>query len=216
MTNQIKTLLLSNLESNITLAFTLMQSQNIQYTNDLIELFELCEVDYNNIKAVKRFLLRDTLNIINTNVTTLPKIVSKTNFKNYFIQHNKLTSLENSPRHVNGYFNCRYNKLITLKGGPQSVNGFYDCAYNQLSNLQFSPLHIGDDFICNHNNLTTLEGSPQNVGRDFDCTHNNLLKIDFGPKLVNQHYFISNYNTTQFTEQDVRNVSEVKGKVYIF
>ena len=53
--------------------------------------------------------------------------------------------------------------------------------------------YIDGDFSCSNNQLTTLEGAPREVGGNFYC-YNNKVK---------------------FTEEQVRSVCNVKGKIYV-
>ena len=137
--DDIERLLLSNEETNIDLAFTLMQSQQLSYTKDLIELFKLCKINYNNNKNVKAFLLQDTLDLSNKKLKSIPSIVIKTNFKNYDFSRNKLVSLENSPQNIKGYFDCSHNQLTSLDGSPQTINGAFECGFNLLTTLKGCP-----------------------------------------------------------------------------
>jgi hypothetical protein len=73
------------------------------------------------------------------------------------------------------------------------VEGYFNCSHNQLKSLEGSPQSVGWNFYCYNNQLKSLEGSPQSVGGDFWC-ENNLKK---------------------FTEEEVRKVCDVKGKVYV-
>jgi len=52
---------------------------------------------------------------------------------------------------------------------------------------------VKGDFNCSDNNLTSLEGAPKYVGWDFYCRR----------------------NKKKFTEEEVRKVSEVKGKIIV-
>jgi len=73
------------------------------------------------------------------------------------------------------------------------VGGSFDCGDNKLTSLQGAPQEVGEDFSCSYNKLTSLEGAPQEVGGDFHCSD----------------------NAVQFTEDDVREVCKVKGKIYV-
>ena len=56
---------------------------------------------------------------------------------------------------------------------------------------------VNGDFYCSDNNLKSLAGAPKTVGGNFDCGNNP------GP------------NGKGFTEDDVRAVCDVKGKIYV-
>jgi hypothetical protein len=93
---------------------------------------------------------------------------------------------------VNGYFNCRENLLTSLKNSPKRVNGGFYCPYNNISSLEGCPERVNGNFWCINNNLTSLEGCPEKVGGDFIC---------YG-------------NPGKFTEEYVRKVCDVKGKIF--
>ncbi len=74
-----------------------------------------------------------------------------------------------------------------------SVGGSFYCYSNKLTSLENCPKTVGGNFNCSINELTSLKGAPTNVGRDFHC----------------------NDNPVKFTEEQVRDVCDVKGKVYV-
>jgi len=94
---------------------------------------------------------------------------------------------------VRGDFWCYCNQLTSLKGAPEHVGGDFYCFNNQLTSLKYAPKHIGGGFYCRNNHLSSLEGAPKYVGGSFYC-YNNAVK---------------------FTEEQVRAVCQVKGKVYV-
>jgi hypothetical protein len=66
--------------------------------------------------------------------------------------------------------------------------------------------------------LTSLEGAPEKVGKDFDCTNNQLINLEGAPKEVGKNFNCMNNpgpDGNGFTEEDVRLVSNVKGKIYV-
>ena len=65
---------------------------------------------------------------------------------------------------------------------------YFEDAFGDLSNK----IHEGD-FYCSHNNLSSLEGAPQEVKGSFYCYD----------------------NSKKFTEEDVRKVCKVGGKIYV-
>jgi len=104
-----------------------------------------------------------------------------------------ITSLEGAPETVKGNFDCFDNKLTSLKGSPKTVGGHFTCSYNKLTSLKGAPTKVGGDFICWDNKLTSLDGAPKSVKGDFDCSR----------------------NPGKFTEEDVRKVCKVGGKIYV-
>ena len=73
------------------------------------------------------------------------------------------------------------------------VKGMFNCSHNKLKSLKGAPKKVGESFACNYcDSLETLEGAPEEVGGWFNC---------FKCK-------------TQFTEEDVRKVSNVKKEIH--
>ena len=113
---------------------------------------------------------------------------------NLILRQMKLTKLPEILRDVNvgGDFVCSINKLTSLINSPKSVNG---------------------NFICYGNNLTTLEGASEFVGYDFDCSSNiELTSLSGAPKFVGRNFYSLR---NSFTEEQIRAVCDVKGKVVI-
>ena len=129
---------------------------------------------------------------------------------------NKLTSLKGAPKEIEGNFNCAgCNKLVTLKGAPKKVGGGFACSgCNNLTSLKGAPKEIGSDFNCtNCNKLTSLEGAPEKVGGNFACSGcNNLTSLEGAPKEVGGK-FDCVCRAISFTEQDVKDVCDVKGDI---
>jgi hypothetical protein len=94
---------------------------------------------------------------------------------------------------VGGSFFCYNNKLTSLENCPKTVGGYFNCSINELTSLKGAPSSVGRHFYCSNNLLTSLEFAPKSVGGDFHC----------------------NDNPVKFTEEQVRAVCDVKGKVYV-
>ena len=136
---------------------------------------------------------------------------------NLSLKQMKLTKLPSILKNitVDGHFDC-YNNLLTSleKGAPNSVGGDFYCNYNKLTSLTGAPETVGGVFLCNNNLLTSLEGAPISVGRDFYCSYNKLISLEGAPKYVGGD-FMCHHNPVKFTEDQVRAVSEVKGKIFV-
>jgi len=70
------------------------------------------------------------------------------------------------------------------------------------------------NFKCYLNKLTSLEGSPKIVGGDFDCSDNYLTNLNGAPMIVKNDFWISG-NDKEFTEEEVREIVDVKDEVII-
>ena len=95
---------------------------------------------------------------------------------------------------VGGHFFCHNNKLTSLINAPKSVDGVFLCSNNKLTSLKGSSVSVGIiNFDCSFNNLTSLIGAPTYVGGSFSC----------------------GFNDIKFTEEQVRAVCDVKGKIFV-
>ena len=95
-----------------------------------------------------------------------------------------------------------------------TVGGSFYCYNNRLTSLEFAPKYVGLDFDCSYNDLTSLEFAPTSVGRNFYCGNNKLTSLEFAPTSVGKNFYCGN-NPVEFTEEQVRAVCDVKGKVYV-
>jgi Leucine-rich repeat (LRR) protein len=128
--------------------------------------------------------------------------------------NNELTSLKGAPKIVSKRFDCAFNRNLTsLEGAPKIVNGSFSCCHCSLSNLKHAPQKV-NDFDCSHNTLTSLEGVPERINGEFDCSANKLTSLKYFPKLITGDVFIYD-NSKQFTEEEIRAVSDVKGKIRV-
>ena len=113
-------------------------------------------------------------------------------------------------------FDCRHcSSLTSLKGTPEKVGGSFRCPYcDSLTSLEGAPKKVGENFNCYWCDLlTSLKGAPKEVGGKFDCKHcESLTSLKGAPKEVGMNFNCYNCKT-QFAEDDVRKVSNVKGKI---
>ena len=70
---------------------------------------------------------------------------------------------------------------------------------------------IGDFWIHN-NKIKSLKGCPEFVEGDFDCSNNNLTSLEGCPKVVNGKFICYN-NKSEFTENYVKSLCKVKGRI---
>ena len=77
----------------------------------------------------------------------------------------------------------------------------------------FSDVTVEGNFRCIDNSLTSLKGAPEKVGGDFYCSNNSLTSLEGAPKEVGRDFYCSN-NTVNFTEEQVRAVCDVKGRIF--
>jgi len=67
-----------------------------------------------------------------------------------------LTKLPVRFKVVKGGFDCSHNKLTSLEGSPKRVGGYFDCSHNELTSLEGGPEMVRENFSCYGNKLTTL------------------------------------------------------------
>lgn len=147
-----------------------------------------------------------------------------------------IESLEGCPKKVMGDFNCSNSKITTLQGGPRYVGGKFDCSYtNNITTLEGAPDSVGGDFRA-HNiflkflngaprkvggnyevsgTFTTLEGGPEEVGGNFKTINcHKLTSIQGAPRIVSGNFYFYD-NGKDYTEEEIRAVSKVAGKVFV-
>ena len=74
-----------------------------------------------------------------------------------------------------------------------TVSGYFICSNNKLTSLNNSPKTVSGYFGCGNNKLTSLDGAPTYVGGSFNCR----------------------YNPVKFTEEQVRAVCDVDGRIFV-
>lgn len=129
-----------------------------------------------------------------------PKLVAEEIIKHYYepITVEQIDN-DNYKDYIGRYVNVTGNvgleglNLTKLPIRFGTVGGFFFCEDNKLTSLDGAPEKVGGYFDCNHNNLTSLKGAPKEVGGDFTCWGNKV----------------------EFTEDDVSEVSNVKGKIRV-
>ena len=93
------------------------------------------------------------------------------------------------------------------------IDYFINIANMNLTKLPMKFNNVGMDFDCGDNKLTTLEGAPKYVNGSFWCNNNKLTSLEGAPREVTRD-FLCFGNTVQFTEEDVRAVCNVKGRIF--
>lgn len=127
----------------------------------------------------------------------------------------KLKTLEGCPEIVGGDYNCYINHLTDLQGAPEVIHGDFECAGNDLITLEGGPKKVSGDFNCTNNNLKNLKGSPEIIGGKFICNNNELISLEGCPKEVGGNFICIGQMHSNFTEQDIRKICKVSGKVVL-
>ena len=97
------------------------------------------------------------------------------------------------PDFTNAY--CNFSKLNVSQDltilNISIIDGSFSCSFCNLTSLKGGPKEVKYNYNCQFNQLKTLLGAPIKVGGDFYC-YNNAVK---------------------FTESDVKELCEIKGKI---
>ena len=126
-----------------------------------------------------------------------------------------ITGFEGVPKEC-GTFYCDYcNNLKSLVGTPKICRYFSCSCCNNLKSLEGCPDEVLVNFDCSGCiNLTSLKGIPEKIPGFFDCSCCKSLKsLNNGPKKVG-NYFNCEECGTQFTEEDVKKICDVKGDIF--
>jgi hypothetical protein len=170
---------------------------------------EIIEWIKNNTKSIKKTKLKFDFN-------TTPITVNYDGDIRYTTTATSLTNDIFQWGEVGGKFNCSYCKLLkTLDGAPKKVSWDFDCVgCESLETLEGAPEETGRHFNCSDcASLRSLDGAPEKVGLDFYCQACKSLKsLKGSPKDVGRYFYCFNCGT-QFTEDDVKKVSNVKEKI---
>ena len=129
----------------------------------------------------------------------------------------KLIKLPDGRFGVMGDVDFSFLELTSLLELPiriRIVSGNFWCSFNNLTSLEGAPERVDGDFVCSFNNLTSLESAPKYVGKDFSCSCNKLITLKGAPKDVKGNFYC-NDNSKCFTEEKVRKLVNVKGKVIV-
>ena len=117
-------------------------------------------------------------------------------------------------KEVYGNFWCYGNELTSLEGCPNTVRGSFSCHRNSLTSLKGCPNTVKEGFYCYSNELVSLEGCPDTLNNDFYCYNNELVSLEGCPNTVNGDFWCFN-NKRTFTEEEVRAICKVKGKIKV-
>ena len=147
---------------------------------------------------IKAFLKENYIGSIK--ISRKPNINGKyevSSTKDIEVKNYNITSLTNGMfiwTYVGGYFNCPMcNYLKSLEGAPEKIGGDFNCSgCPGLTSLEGAPKEVVWDFNCSMcESLKSLKGAPKEVGGDFICWCRRV----------------------KFNKDDVKKVSNVKGKI---
>ena len=163
--------------------------------DDLIE-----KTDKSIKDEIKAFLKENFIGVSSCKISKNPNADGKydvSSAKNIEVKNYNITSLTNWSFiwiEVRGDFNCSgCSYLKSLEGAPKEVGDGFDCSYcESLTSLEGAPKEVVWDFNCSMcESLKSLNGAPKEIGGDFICWRRRV----------------------KFNEDDVKKISNVKGKI---
>ena len=95
-----------------------------------------------------------------------------------------ITSLEGSPRVVDGIFDCSLTKITSLEGCPEKVGESFYCSSTKITSLEWCPREVGGSFSCSNTKITSLEGSPKTVNGYFICLNTKIASLKGAPAKI--------------------------------
>lgn len=115
------------------------------------------------------------------------------------------------PYHVTGYFDCEDANLLTsLENCPSVVDGFFDCCKTSITSLEHAPIKVGSFFKCSKTAITSLKFCPENAGSVL-CSTTQLTDLESAPMVVNGSFNCSNNNITSLSGIGKRFLKTIKG-----
>ena len=149
---------------------------------------------------IKSFLKENFIGASSCKISRKPNLDGK-----YEVLSTK--SVEVTNKNINSFTNGMFIWTV--------VDGSFKALYcNSLESLEGAPEKVGGNFNCTDcKSLKSLEGAPKEVGGSFNCTRDSSLKsLEYAPEKVEGSFCCSNC-AGKFTEDDVRKISIVKGKI---
>ena len=136
----------------------------------------------------------------------------------YCVDCTSLKDLIGAPKKVGESFSCHgCTSLKDLIGAPKEVGAVFSCqGCTSLKSLKGAPKKVGESFSCiGCTSLESLEGAPEKVGWNFYCDKCISLKsLEGAPEKVGRGFSCSKCGK-KFTEEDVRNVCDVKDRITV-
>ena len=85
------------------------------------------------------------------------------------------------------FYAGRARGLTSLENGPSRVSGYYSCSQNNVTSLSGAKVNVGLEFYCYENQLTELHDVHKHVlsCSVFDCTINKIKHNILGLLLIN-------------------------------
>jgi hypothetical protein len=100
-----------------------------------------------------------------------------------------------------------------VKNGSKGKLNLQDLNLTVLPEM-LKDITVDGDFFCGNNHLTSLENCPKTISGAFGCSSNYLTSLEFAPSSVGED-FMCRFNSVKFTEEQVRAVCDVKGKIFV-
>ena len=124
---------------------------------------------------------------------------------NFFIDNNKLKTLENCPIDIGGDFYAYKNNFESLKFFPKKIGGDIYISYNKIKNLEGLPDIVNGSLYVNRCSLTSLLGCPRIIEDIFSAANNSIKSIKGGPLKCKDMILNSNLIEKLEYKPDVKN-----------
>jgi 5-methylcytosine-specific restriction endonuclease McrBC GTP-binding regulatory subunit McrB len=140
--------------------------------------------------------------------TKIEKWLNENGFNRYEILEDSTIDLQQSLDMQNGEYLDK-PEFIDF----EYVRGYMNITNNPgLRTLEGCPIKVGGFFHANDCDLDSLIGAPEYIGANFNVSNNALSSLEGFPKEVMGWVSIGD-NPVEFTEEEIRAVCNVKGKV---
>lgn len=143
---------------------------------------------------------------------------------NFELNDLELQTLEGSPYHVIGDFECIKTKIRNLNHLPNdiegglflsynsltqiedlknsNIKGYINVSHNKLTSLDGCPYTVNGSFKCNSNELVNLDGCPGEVKGMFDCSNNMLTSLYGAPRMIKGELKMKDIGSVPETEEE--------------
>lgn len=183
----------------------------------LISLNEWCSLNENNPDEPSQEEIDNLLRLLDSNDEAnveLGLVMAPGLLKDSLMGQKKLLDLVEKITATTGTLSLNIEEvdgidtiILNCTGGVRLMKHFVN-----NGKLIFPFKEVGGYFNCQSIKLTSLEGCPEKVGGDFNCRFNKLTSLEGCPEKVGGDFYFG-YNDTEFTEQKVRSLCDVKGSV---
>jgi len=125
-----------------------------------------------------------------------------------------LKILIDGPSKVGGDFICTGNKSMSYLAGIGEIHGTLDASNSGLITFAKGPAKVLGSYIVSGCNINSFKGAPKKIMGDFDVSNNKIKDLKECPAYVDGDFNLKG-NPGKFTEEDIKEVCDVKGKIVL-